>query len=365
MTDVAPSMTRIVYGVSGEGSGHSSRARELASHLREQGHELWLASYDRGYRNLKDDFRVLEIEGLCIASEDNQVSVVKTFTENLKRLPEGHRRLQALRDTLFRQFQPQCVISDFEPMTAYLGNHYDLPLITVDNQHRMRYIEYDCPEDLQFESQVTKNIIRAMIPRPDVSLVTTFFFGPTTNNRTFLFPPIVRREVLAARPEKQDHILVYVTSGYETLLQELARFGREQFRVYGYDRDQQDGVLQFKPFSRDGFVHDLATAKAVISTAGFTLISEALSLRKPYLALPMQGQFEQQLNGYQLRKLGYGTSVDEVTSVAIGDFLYRLPDFEARLSQYAAGDNSQIKAKLDALLADDAALARQYHAARQ
>ena len=257
--------------------------------MREQGHELWLASYDRGYRNLKDDFRVLEIEGLCIASEDNKVSVVKTFTENLKRLPEGHRRLQALRDTLFRQFQPQCVISDFEPMTAYLANHYDLPLITVDNQHRMRYIEYDCPEDLQFESQVTKNIIRAMIPRPDVSLVTTFFFGPTTNNRTFLFPPIVRREVLAARPEKQDHILVYVTSGYETLLQELARFGREQFRVYGYDRDQQDGVLQFKPFSRDGFVHDLATAKAVISTAGFTLISEALSLRKPYLALADAG----------------------------------------------------------------------------
>ena len=71
----------------------------------------------------------------------------------------------------------------------------------------------------------------------------------------------------------------------------------------------------------------------------------------------MQGQFEQQLNGYQLRKLGYGTSVDEVTSMAIGDFLYRLPDFEARLSQYAAGDNSQIKAKLDALLADDAARA--------
>ena len=134
--------------------------------------------------------------------------------------------------------------------------------------------------------------------------------------------------MLAVRPEKQDHILVYVTSGYESLLQELARFGREQFRVYGYDRDQQDGVLQFKPFSRDGFVHDLATAKAVISTAGFTLISEALSLRKPYLALPMQGQFEQQLNGYQLRKLGYGTSVDEVTSMVIGDFLYRLPDFE-------------------------------------
>ncbi len=73
-------MAKVVYGVSGEGSGHSSRAREMATHLRDQGHDLWLASYDRGYRNLQKDFRVLEIEGLCIASEDNKVSVVKTFT---------------------------------------------------------------------------------------------------------------------------------------------------------------------------------------------------------------------------------------------------------------------------------------------
>ncbi len=356
-------MARIVYGVSGEGSGHSSRAREMASHLRDQGHDLWLVSYDRGYRNLQEDFRVFEAEGLCIASEDNRVSVVKTFTENLKRLPEGHRRLQELRRELFQQFSPDCVITDFEPMTAYLAHHYDVPLITIDNQHRMRYIEYDCPGDLEFESQVTKNIIRAMVPHPDVSLVTTFSFGEVRNERTFLFPPILRREVLAIDPQPGSHVLVYVTSGFDSLLQQLRRFGRETFYVYGYDRSDQDGVLTFKPFSKDGFLRDLATAKAVIATAGFTLISEALCLKKPYLALPMQGQFEQQLNGYQLSQLGYGKSVDDVESEAIGDFLYHLPDFEARLSEYTAGDNSGIKSKLDELLADEGALLRKFHQA--
>ena len=106
-------------------------------------------------------------------------------------------------------------------------------------------------------------------------------------------------------------------------------------------------------------------AKAVIGTAGFTLISEALYLRKPYLALPMQGQFEQQLNAYQLNKLGYGVRVDEIRPEAIGHFLYRLPDFQQRLSQYEPGDNRAIQAKLDELLADDGALARRYHEARQ
>lgn len=358
-------MANIVYGVSGEGSGHSSRAREMASHLRERGHDLRLVSYDRGYRNLKDEFRVLEVEGLHIASEDNKVSVVRTFTENLKRLPAGHRTLQELRRKLFKEFQPDCVITDFEPMTAYLANHYELPLITLDNQHRMRYLKYDCPPHLTLDARVTKNIIRAIVPRPDVSLVTAFRPGQTRNDRTFVFPPIVRREVLDMQPTTGEHILVYVTGSFKSLLKELTGFSRETFLVYGYDRSNRGGVLQFKPFSKAGFVQDLASAKAVIATSGFTLISEALYLQKPYLALPMHGQFEQELNAYQLEELRYGKNARELTVETVGDFLYRLPDFKAHLANYRAGDNSEIKAKLDELLADDCFLARQFHEKRR
>ena len=51
-------MANILYGVNGEGSGHSSRAREVIAHLEEQGHRVHVATFDRGYRNLKDDFDV-------------------------------------------------------------------------------------------------------------------------------------------------------------------------------------------------------------------------------------------------------------------------------------------------------------------
>ena len=357
-------MAKIVYGVSGEGSGHSSRAREMAGHLCAQGHTVKLVSYDRGYKNLKDDFDVFETEGLCIASEDNKVSIVKTFTENIKRLPEGYRSLQRLRQEVFKEFEPDCVITDFEPMTAYLANHYGLPLITIDNQHRMRYLDYERPPGSEVDAQTTKTIIRAMVPRPDVSLVTAFCFGETRNDRTFQFPPILRRAVLDKQATDGSHILVYMTSGFDSCLEELGKFGRESFLVYGYDRAEEDGPLTFRPFSRDGFLDDLASAKAVIATAGFTLISEALCLRKPYLAMPMQGQFEQELNGFQLGRLGYGKSVAEVDGESIGDFLYRLPDYRERLAEYRPGDNSEIKAKLDELLADNCAGVRRFHELR-
>ncbi len=204
-----------------------------------------------------------------------------------------------------------------------------------------------------------------MVPRPDVSLVTAFCPGPTRNERTFVFPPILRREVLQLQPRDGSHLLVYVTQDFESLLEELRCFPRETFYVYGYDREGCEGALHFRPFSKDGFLHDLAGAKAVIATAGFTLISEALYLRKPYLALPMQGQFEQQLNAFQLEQLGYGKCAPRASAETIGDFLYRLPEYRTRLQQYQPGENREIKAKLDELLADDGRLARQFHAARQ
>ena len=61
-------MSKIIYGVSGEESGHSSRARVIATHLIASDHEVKIVSYDRGYCNLKDDFDVTEVIGLSTIS---------------------------------------------------------------------------------------------------------------------------------------------------------------------------------------------------------------------------------------------------------------------------------------------------------
>ena len=358
-------MAKIVYGVSGEGSGHSSRAREMITHLEQQGHTVKVVSYDRGFDNLKDDFDVFETEGLHITSSDNRVSKVKTFTENLQRLPRGHQKLHALRKDIFKTFQPNSVITDFEPMTAYLAHHYDLPLISIDNQHRIRYMTYPCPARLQKERRMTVGIIRAMVPRPDVSLVTTFYYGEAINDLTFFFPPILRQAVLTHQPSDEGHVLVYLTSGFESFIKLLMSFSREKFRVYGYDRDEQDGHIVYKPFSKTGFLQDLAGCKAVMATAGFTLMTEAFFLRKPYLALPMRGQFEQELNAYLLARLKYGINLRRIRTEAIGNFLYRLPEYKSNLNTYRAEDNSAIKEMLGKLLEDNCLRARAFHSRRK
>ena len=357
-------MGKIIYGVSGEGSGHSSRARVVAAHLERRGHRVTIVSYGRGYRNLHQRFDVFLTEGLHISSRDNEVSKSRTLLDNLQRLPQGHRRLNALKEQLFREDPPMAVITDFEPMTAYLANHFDLPLITIDNQHRLRYMTYPCPAELKPDQLLTENIIRAMVPRPDVSLVTTFYFGEPRNERTFLFPPILRDEVLALVPKVQDHVLVYLTSGFGLFVEQLKAFPREHFIVYGCGAERVEDNLIFKAPSRNGFLADLARCKAVMATAGFTLMTEALHLHKPYLALPMRGQFEQEINAFFLEQSGYGRNMRRTTREGIGYFFYRLTDYTARLSDYPASDNTALLDMVDRLLEGNAFLAHSFHKQR-
>ena len=249
-------------------------------------------------------------------------------------------------------------------MTAYLANHFNVPLITLDNQHRMRYMDLAVPDRLLPGMTLTKTIIRGMIPHPDVSLVTTFHFGPVTNDRTFLFGPLIRPLILSAAPSKGDHIIVYFTKGAGSFINRLREYKQEQFFVYGQGKEGVQDNITFRPFSREGFVSDLVSCKAVMASAGFTLITEALHLKKPYLALPTKGQFEQELNAVMLDQMGCGKGALRVTGETIGDFLYRLPEYRKNLEEYQPSDDSEIKSKLDELLKDKCALVRKFQRRR-
>jgi uncharacterized protein (TIGR00661 family) len=355
-------MSTIIYGVSGEGSGHSTRARVVASHLLAQGHKVWLASYDRGYRNLSTTFEVLEIDGLTIGSRDNRVSLRKTIAENMGRLPSAGQRLGELRE-LFKQVQPDVVITDFEPMTAYLAHHYGLPLISLDNQQRMRYVISPIPPGYEGDARWTRAIIRAMIPKPDVCLITTFVQGKPKHDRVFQFPPIVSPDVVArlssvsSKPDAP--VLVYVTCGFESLVERLSDLPHQTFVVYGCAPDSVSGHnIIFKAPSREGFLEDLVKCRAVMATAGFTLISESLFLKKPYLAFPMQGQYEQQLNAFQLQQSGLGRLGDIGDRQQIKTFLSDLELMRGNLEMTSTGDNRQLLDKLDSLVSNQAAAAR-------
>src|ERR1700746_1465203 len=89
-------MANILYGVNGEGAGHSTRAKEVLTHLVSRGHRVHVASVDRGLQNLKPSFDVAEIFGCRFAYVNNRVRYKRTFATNLITVPEARKSLKWL-----------------------------------------------------------------------------------------------------------------------------------------------------------------------------------------------------------------------------------------------------------------------------
>ena len=109
--------------------------------------------------------------------------------------------------------------------------------------------------------------------------------------------------------------------------------------VYGFNRGEHHGNVILKTFSEDGFIDDLASCKGVICNGGFSLISEAVYLKKPVCSIPIQNQFEQFVNAAYIEKLGYGRHFGKMASDSIAAFLYEIERFHDNLAGYCQDGN--------------------------
>ena len=307
-----------------------------------------MVSFDRGLRNLSESFPVKEIFGLSLAYVNNRVRYKRTLASNLIKAPRVARSLKAL-SHLVDEENIELVITDFEPLTCHVGHRKRLPVIAIDNQHAITNTVVSLPRGFGRDVAAVRLVTRMMTPHADAYFVLSFFPAPVKRRNTFLFPPIVRQEVLSAKAQTGDYVLVYVTSPAKELAA-LLRQVRCKFVAYGFGAEGQDGNILFKKPSMDGFLSDLAGAKAVIANAGFSLVSEALYLGKPYLAMPVKNQFEQTFNAYYVDKLGYGAWWQELGKEQIESFLFNLPVYAENLQSYPRAGNGAILAKLDELI---------------
>jgi uncharacterized protein (TIGR00661 family) len=343
-------MANILYGVNGEGAGHSTRAKEVISHLQERGHAVRVVSFDRGFANLRKDFDVTEIHGWRLAYVNNQVRYRRTLARNLLTARRTAASLSQLKE-LIDKCAIELVVTDFEPLSCHAGHARHLPVISIDNQHCLTNADVSYPREYRRDAGAAKLVTRLMVPRANAYLVTSFFPAQVTMPNTFLFPPILRECVLQAHPQPGDDILVYVTSPAPALEKLLASV-RASFVAYGFGREGRTANIVYKKPSLDGFLTDLVAAKAIIANAGFSLVTEALHLGKPYLAVPVAHQFEQIFNAYWLDKAGYGAYWETLNKERVESFLYNLPYFREKLAAYPRQGNGALLSKLDALITE-------------
>jgi uncharacterized protein (TIGR00661 family) len=334
---------RVLYGVNGEGMGHATRSRVVIESMLER-HDVRVVASGAAFRYLKDLLPAVdEVLGPTFAMRDGEIQRWATVRQNVHNIPLEAPETIRHWMRMVHEWRPEVVVTDFEPLAGMYARASRTPLIAVDNINMLDRCHHE-PEILDGHREdymLARAVTRRMVPGAVEYMVTTFFYPPCAKRQTTLVPPILRPEIVAAAGERGDHLVVY-SSGEESALATLRASGL-RCRVYGMRggpaEGTVDGNLEFRPRSNEGFVEDLRTARGVIAGGGFSLMSEAVYLGKPMLAMPLHGQFEQLMNSRYLERAGFGLCTTELTPEVLDRFVSGLEGFERALAAYEQDGN--------------------------
>ena len=348
---------RVLYGVVGEGLGHATRSRVVAERLLERGHEVKMVASGQALPYLRQYLPdVEEIWGTSFVLEQGEVKRWKTFSTHVRGGASAS-RTPGRREWRSRVRTGR--ISCSPTSTGLVPLRQDGP--EARDQHRQHGHGGRCAHDATILRGVRPDYLTARayvngkIPRADHYVIATLFRPRVRLRRTTLAPPILRPEILQMTPgagqpsprlranrRRRDR-----GAGCERApVLDLRRARRRDRRRPGRE------TFVYRPFSNEGFIDDLGRARGVIASAGHSLMSEAVYLHKPMLAVPLAGQFEQAMNARYLDRMQYGTYATELDEPALERFLEREPLHEQALAGYEQDGNVETLRTIEQVIAD-------------
>ncbi|MET0593959.1 MAG: MJ1255/VC2487 family glycosyltransferase [Polyangiaceae bacterium] len=348
---------RILYGVVGEGMGHATRSKVVIEHLLKKKHKVKIVVSGRAYGFLKKHFTdVVEIRGLTIRYADGAMDRDASILRNVLHSPSMLVQNAAAYVDDVRHFKPKVVLSDFDSYAWFFARRFGLPIISIDNQqiiHKCKHAS-EITKGVEADYRATRAFVKAKLPGCEHYVITSFFSPPVRakfQDRVTLVPPILREEILKARPSRGEHVLVYQTSTSDTgLIKQLNRLRSHKFVVYGLGRDATEGNCTLKAFSEQGFVRDLATARAVVTNGGLSLMHESIYFGKPILSVPVRHQFEQEMNARYLEQYGYGLAAPHLDADVLEAFLRQERVYADALTQHRQKGNDVLYRTVDRLI---------------
>jgi uncharacterized protein (TIGR00661 family) len=337
---------RIAYGVHGYGRGHATRALAVLDALAVR-HEVKVFAGGDARDLLGTRFPVTPVPCLGLAYKHGRRDTWLTLKSNLPKLLDLVRSGPGVAAVAaaMRDFAPDVVICDAEPWTNAAAQRLGIPRIGFDHFGVLVHCEVALPLGDWLESFIDRVAYRWLMRWPERVLVSSFFRARPRRPSVKLVGPLLGALVRRLQPSRGEHLLVYFNQGSSQLtprmLDELAALGNE-VRLYGLGREGRQGPLTFRPPLREGFLEDLASCRAVLSTAGNQLMGEAMAYAKPVLVVP-ESTVEQRLNAREIVRMGIGESLSaaELDRAAISRFLARADAYGARARDLTTDGQAQ------------------------
>lgn len=299
---------KILYGVQGTGNGHIARTRLMAKAFAEYPDinvdYLFSGRDPKKYFDMDifGDFRTRE--GLTFITEAGQLKRFKTvYKANVLRFIKDVYELDLSEYDL--------ILNDFEPITAWAARLAGRDILSLSHQaafkHPVPVVEYDL---------IDKLIMRCYAPSSHSLGVHWYHYGHP------IIPPFVPAD--DGYCEHHDFILVYLPfESVDEIQTVLSSISETRFRCFHPDivEPKQQANIEWNPTSKAAFHTALCECSGVIANGGFELATECLSIGKPLLVKPLNGQYEQFSNAFTLTQLDLCASMFSLNSDDIEDWL--------------------------------------------
>ena len=337
---------RVLFIVQGEGRGHLTQAISLAQILQTAGHTVvgaWVSVADgRPIASFFEDqftapITPVEGPGLVYCPKTNALDAVTTCGRVLKHLGRYRQSLGQLRDAIQTE-RPDVVVNFFELLggLTYALYRPSVPMVCVAHQCLALHPDFPFPRGKWFERLTFKWLVRVNAWHAHELLGLSFDKqADVPGQRLRVVPPLLRQEVTCLQPVDEPFVLAYTTQpGLKTEVlkahQQRPDMAIRYFHAGVAEAEQRvDETLTYCQIDGKRYLDAMQHCRAVITTAGFESVCEALYLGKPVLMIPQPNHYEQMGNALDGQRAGVGLAAD---CFDLNRLLEYLPTHDAQVS---------------------------------
>jgi uncharacterized protein (TIGR00661 family) len=336
----------ILYGVCGIGNGHTYRQLPIIEYFAKK-NTVVIFAYDSSYDFYTKYFsgnKNISILNVAVPFYvGNRDGIDFEATKRLEKNNKDFDGINNLAKTKTREIigRPDLVISDYEPICAQYAYEYKAPLITIDQQSK--YLVGKFPEELHSQTYADEvERLKMFFPKARARIACSFFDVEKENNefKVLMYPPIIKESIIKIKRKISSpiSILVYFSSQIEfpQSLKEISvacvTQPQSNFHVFApnIDNGKTRGNVFFYKHHDKAFNKILGKCSGIISTAGHTLLSEAMYLNIPVYALPL-AVYEQQMNAEIIERNGFGMRAENVNEEKLQYFISNIGQFRTKI----------------------------------
>jgi len=340
---------KILWGICGIGHGHTFRQLPLIEHF-SRSCDLVIFGYGESYdfyRKHFSDNPHVSVERVAVPFYvGNKDGLDFKATADL---PQNKQDYAAINGAAMAQANeklgtPDLVVSDYEPISAQYAYACNAPLVTIDQQSKYLCGDFPTPLNGQtFADEIAR--LRLFFPKAERRLACSFFQvakKPDAVEQVDICPPVLSDKIatLHRNPDRSGKsILVYLSSqrpfgqSFEEITEIFNNLPDVRFHLFGKGIPALPASnVQIYEHGDPRFHDILASCNGIVSTAGHTLLSEAMNLGIPVYAIPLP-LYEQEMNAYVIDKNGFGLSCPCLDTDTLSSFIGNIPRYETAIKE--------------------------------